>query len=467
MAQFEISLTRDYVPSWSTWEGIRELLQNAQDEAEANPEHAMHIDYSVRTTKLVITSEGVTLDRSVLLLGASGKRGTRARGIHGEGLDLALLVLTRIGAKIRIENGAESWIPDLRFSEKWGQDILVIETNKFQKPRAHFRVEIEGITPEGWELVRKRCLFLPGSIDPKEHVLKVGDDRVLLDRPGEVYVRGLWVAHLAEMTHGYDLAHADLDRDRRLIEEWKLRGKLADIWLRTLGDEMLKVEARQRVKALLDKGARDVEGLDTGILYGTAGAATQAAKAALVETFQQEYGQAAVPVSSTSEAEEAKAAGLVPVPVNSVWKKTLEASTGKPFTERIQDAQKDISKVLTPDDLATRGLLTRWTTVRNLLKLLTGALEVRLSIVEFRGADTLGQKEGIDLRLSVKLLEKDQPGEAIAALIHEAAHLVAHDHNHRHELAGLALMAKLTNAWYLQVLGDGWDRSISSPKEPS
>lgn len=410
----------------------------------------MHVEYSARTKRLVITSDGVVLDRAVLLIGASGKQGTRARGIHGEGLDLALLVLTRLGAGVRIENGGESWIPDLRYSEKWGRDVLVVETNKLRQPRNHFRIEIDGLIPEGWETIRKRCLFLPGAIDPGEHVLKIGEDRVLLDRPGEVYVRGLWVAHMPEMKHGYDLSFADLDRDRRLIEEWKLRSKLADLWLKALEDETLREEARIRVKALLDGSARDIEGLDTGILYAIGGEKTQAAKRALVETFQKEFGENAVPVSSTSEAEEAKAAGLVPVPTNSVWKRTLESASGKNLDKQIQLAHESVLKVLTPDDLSTLGILHRWTAIRDILKaLLTETeLEARLSIVQFRGTQTLGQREGKDLRLAVHLLEKDQPGEAIVALVHEVAHLVSNRHDGRHELAELALMATLCNVWY-------------------
>lgn len=459
MALFELSISKDYVPNWTVWSALREFLQNAQDEVEANPQHPMKVDYSARKKKLIITTEGVALDRSVLLLGESGKRGTKARGKFGEGLDLALLVLVRKGYLVRIENGAESWIPDIRYSDRWGRDVLVIQATKLKRARTHFRVEITGVTTEDWETVRYRCLFLKGSLKDDEQVLTVGADRVFLERPGDVYVRGLWVGKFADFIRGYDLSFADLDRDRRLIEEWKLRGKIADIWLQALSDEVLRAEARQHVKLMLDSNAKDVENLDTQLLYDYSDTHTKA-KEALAEEFEEEYGTDAVPVTSTTEAAEVEQAGLRPVPVTPSWKKTLEQVRGETTKDRVAKAKESVTKVYLPEELRDLGLLERWQHVRDV----AAALEIQapVSAAEFQGDHLDGLYRDGELFIAIHLFQAAQPGRVLIALVHEAAHEVSAGHGKDHEQEVERLMELLLNLWYPKT----WPDLPTSPEPP-
>lgn len=445
MALFEISITKDYVPDWDVWHAIREFLQNAQDEAESDERHPMRVSYSARKCQLVITTEGVQLDRSVLLLGESGKRGTRARGKFGEGLDLAMLVLIRKTCKVRIENGEESWIPDIRYSDKWGRDVLIVQTNKLKRSRRHFRVEIDHITPRDWEIIQYRCLFLKGAVKPTEEVLTVGNDRILMDRPGDVYVRGLWVGKFAEFTRGYDLSFADLDRDRRLIEEWKLRGKVADIWLQALRSEVMREAARIHVKSMLDANAKDVEGLESQLAYDYSNEHKEA-KATLAKAFDEEYGEDAVPVTSTTEAAEVEQAGLKPVPVTSAWKKTLEKSRGETSAQKVEKAKRSVTKVYLPEELRARGIYDRWLQLRDIAAKLD--IEAPVSAVDFQTDSMLGLYKDEQLHIRVDLFERATPGEAIVTLVHEAAHEVAPHHGEQHGRAVEFLLAKLLDLWY-------------------
>ena len=455
MAKIELSISAEYVPDWNIWSACRELIQNAADEADANPQHPMCISYSAKTKQMSITSENVKLDRSVLLLGESSKRGQNLRGSFGEGIDLALLVLARGQRKIRIENDDESWIPKLEHSEQWGKTVLVIYTNRFKHPKGHFQIEVDEFEPEEWKVVQERCLLLPTSLRSSEVVLRVGKDTVLLDRPGEVFVKGLWVATYTDLKAGYDLFNAKLDRDRRLVDVWDLRTLLSGIWIQALQDQHYRDVAQKKVQQMLDEDARDVEGLPDALHYGF-GPGVKEAKEQIAASFTSKYGESAVPVCSTSEAEEVTAAGLTPVPVTSKWKETLERATGKTVEDKTKEALERVTKVLVPDDLSELGLLERWRAIRGLASQLK--IEAPLSVVEFQDVRMLGQyrKQAGEIQgalyLALSVLQREAPGAAVVSLIHEAAHEVSTKHGHDHHQAVEILMETLINLWH----GTSW-----------
>jgi hypothetical protein len=454
MAKFEISLSPDYVPGWSGWEGIREILQNAKDEEEAHPEHGMNVAYNAREQTLSVSSEGVVLPRSVLLLGESGKRGTDARGKFGEGLDLGLLALVRRGREVTIENGDETWTPKLEHSEQWGKTVLVIHTRKLQKTRTHFKVVIKGVTPEDWAVVTQRVLFLSGAYGPTEPMWKVGEDTILPNRPGHIYVRDLWVGNFKGLLAGYNLHHAEIDRDRRLIDQWSLRAHLGRIWVRAFTEEAIRDEARAKVQQFLDLNAEDVQGLANEVLY-TYGAAAAKVKQGAKDLFTKQFGDKAVPVTSTTESEKASAAGLKGVPTTTAWKSLVEAATGQTFEQRVSEAQRSATQVLTTEDLDRENLRARWTSVQNIARRL--GIEAEISVVRFATKETLGRFDNTQgrphLQLAVELLQRDTPGEALVTLVHEAAHTKGGDLSVDHRDAEEAMFAKLVDSF---VQG-GWN----------
>jgi hypothetical protein len=135
MARIELTLTADYVPTWGLWEGVREFIQNAID-AQEHEGRRMHIEHRPRTNVLSIVSEGVVLNRSVLLIGMSTKRGKQQRGQHGEGFDVGALALVRAGHELNIWSGDEKWSPYLEPSETFdGERVLTFQTRKQQTMR--------------------------------------------------------------------------------------------------------------------------------------------------------------------------------------------------------------------------------------------------------------------------------------------------------------------------------------------
>lgn len=434
MARFEISITGDYVPTWGYQEAAREFLQNAMDEQDRDPTHRMDVRYTSRGGgRLTITSHGVVLDRAVLLLGASGKRGAAARGKFGEGLDLALLAAVRAGHAVRIENGAESWSPALEHSSTWGATVLTIQTHALRGPRQHFSVDVTGVTPDAWLETVRRTLFLPGAISTSETVIPGIGGRILLDRPGDVYVRGLWVGKFEGYQCGFDLDDLELDRDRRMANAYLLGLLVSKVWVGALGDPVYRDAALAKVSGLLAAGSADTAHLGWG-LQATYGEVGVAAAQALADGFRTKWGERAVPVLTTTEADRAAAVGLVPVPVERMAKEALEVAIGTTLESAIEAASKARVRVLALAEIAALTWLPRWEFLKKLAADM--GVDVSLSVAEMADAGVWGvwRPPTKDIVLSTKCLAQLTPGQAIVTMAHEWGHArvasVAHAGDH-------------------------------------
>ena len=428
----ELTIDPAYAPSWGLQEALREFSQNAADEQDRDPAHAMQVKYTSRGTGVVtIVSRGVVLDKSVLLLGRTTKEDGRSRGKFGEGLDLALLAAVRAGHDLRIENGQETWTPSLEYSAGWGSNVLCVTTRQLPHPRVDFVVEIRGVSPAAWDECLRRTLFLPGAVPAGEKVIAVGEQRVLLNRPGAVYVRGLWVGHVSSLVCGYDLTSLPLDRDRKLVDTWALRHEMALLWttaMATQGKEGVDMAAR-----LLEGDAADTAGL--GWLF-TGGkqyspAATEGGTK-LAAHFTTKFGESAVPVSSTSASEKARSVGLTPVVMPANMVSALEGALGQTLAQAVEKAGKVPLRVFTVSELGAMGLAARWQHVRRVAARI--GVTCPLSVVETADPDVLGLYRAADgICLSVACLTALAPGLALVTLAHEAAHAAGagtHDGNH-------------------------------------
>ena len=46
MANYELTVSMGYVPTWTHVDAVREIFQNAKDEETVNPENKMFFDYN-------------------------------------------------------------------------------------------------------------------------------------------------------------------------------------------------------------------------------------------------------------------------------------------------------------------------------------------------------------------------------------------------------------------------------------
>lgn len=144
MKTIELSLSPKYVSGWGVEEAVREILQNAIDQKADGAEASVSYD---RETLSILT-DGARLKTSTLLLGESGKDDERYIGKYGEGCKLALLVLTRERKPVKVVTDAETWTPEFRLSETFGEESLQIDVEETGVPGGEFtEFRIGGISP--------------------------------------------------------------------------------------------------------------------------------------------------------------------------------------------------------------------------------------------------------------------------------------------------------------------------------
>jgi len=293
MAVIEISLTPEYVRSWTLWEGIREMVQNAKDgETEHGAKMSVHMTDG---GMLVIENEGARLPREAMLIGYSTKRDKKEMlGQFGEGLKLGAMALVRDGYKVRILNGDEVWKPEIRKSEKFNADVLAFDIKKTRGAGYDgVKVEIENVGVESWEKFKKMFIFL---CEPKNTVdTPVGSMILDPDFAGMIFVKGVFVEREAKFHVGYNLLNVETDRDRKMISRFDLRWETSRVW-----DFAVKQnpELISRALDLLKHGAEEVESWAR-----TSFVPTDTVEK-IHEKFLEEYGNDAIPVSTISESKE-------------------------------------------------------------------------------------------------------------------------------------------------------------------
>lgn len=286
----ELSLETTYVPGWGLVEGLREAVQNALDsEDEGYPMSVTH-----ERGVLSILNAGASMERDVLLLGRTSKRGTGQRGQFGEGLKIGCLGLARAGFEVEVDTGIEILAPVIRRSAAFpNRDTLWFDVFE-RDPRAPVQVEfrLRPLPVKIWASAKKRFLRL----SPPEKVVVTSPGRILLDRPlrGQVFVRGIFIQHRPDLKLGYDLEQATIDRDRNMIEGYALSSTLAKMHAE---GTMLAPQAMGSLtySLLLEEAA------DVGHFHYGHGEAYERATRHLRGLFLGDHGDKAVPVRSIEE----------------------------------------------------------------------------------------------------------------------------------------------------------------------
>jgi len=273
--QIELPITKDYVPDWGPWEGVRELVQNAVDEQDLNG-HQMNVTHDGEWLR--VRSVGADMNRSALLLGKTAKKDVeKARGQFGEGLDLAFLALTRAGLDVECRTQTEKWKPRLDSSEEYaGEIVLIVNTRKMQTHVSWVEVSVR-IPIEDWDTMKSRFLFID---PPKEgQYVKTSYGTILM-----VFVKGIFVAMKDKISHGYDMAKVKLDRDRRVVDTFDLSWNASQMYQEAVArDEGM---ARRTYEMLRD-GCEDVRYI--GSMY-----VSQDVRQKIVAAFEKEHGANAI-----------------------------------------------------------------------------------------------------------------------------------------------------------------------------
>jgi len=413
----ELTINPEYVKNWGLWEATRELIQNAADANDIG--FPMHIEFKKRPTKSIlhISNEGITINRSTLLLGTSTKAGdNRQRGQFGEGFKLAWLVLLRLNRSVWCKSGAERWIPKFEHSNTFDADLLKVDIAPVKYENTVI-TEIE-ITEEEWTSIQERILFLS-----PQKTLSTSSGAVLTDEDtaGYLFSRGLFVGKLpGNYRYGYDLFHVDLDRDRRIAEPWSLKTQIFEVLSQAL--DAGKVSA-STIYDLLNEETEEAEAV-TSSLWRTGNLLIDK----VITHFQQVHGSDAVPVSSISESLAASCYGMKDITVSSALKKVLESKLGS-FESKKTHQEKEITKRYSVNELEPEEKANlSW-----MLNLLGDRYPHELQVVDFMSKSTLGfvkLQDSICIQLN-RLILKDR-NQLLSTMIHELAHIAGPDGSVEH-----------------------------------
>lgn len=428
MTQFSLTISSAYCPSWGVYEGVREAIQNALDGRDAG--HPMAVAYSAEEGMLVVTNDGVSLERSVWLLGTTTKSDGAARGMFGEGLALGTLALVRAGRKVRIINNTEVWSTSIKPSETFNEPVLTVSTRQLKVPTGSFSVKIE-ITPQEWSEYQLAFLDLqsPGKLISTRH----GD--ILLDpaQCGRLYVKGIHVEARNGLSAGYDFTSAQTDRDRRMIYGWDFDYYTANAWASAWQDGHVTTE---RLLDLLESPTPDITGM---------GERTMPAELinAVADAFLARYGALSVPVKSTAERAEIEYLGRRGIVTSETLCKLLCEHETLSLAALRKQCRGEVVAAFTTGDLdpRERSVATLGTALVEAAAVPMGFAPVtgRLEIVEFRADDLLGANHydpdtGIHhIRIARRCLSSLE--SYLRVLVHELAHDRGGDGEVQHERA--------------------------------
>ena len=437
MATFSLSISSHYVPTWGPYEACREILQNACDSQQDG--HPMHISHDPRAGILSITNQGVSLDRSVWLLGISSKAAGGYRGQHGEGLALGILALVRSGRSCRIVNNDEDWTPSLQESRAFpGQKLLTIATRKRRSPTGNFSVQIQ-CDAEEWAEYRESFLDLKPSIAR----LQTGDTDILTDASerGRCYVQGILVETKPDLAAGYNFNAASTDRDRRMINAFDFDYYCAHAWANATRDGLLTPE---QLLDLLEGGTGDSKGLGersipASVVHDVAAAYTL------------RHGQQAIPVASYAEVNDAGHLGRIGLISTPALCGFFSSHPHLSLTKVRQQRRSEVCNTYSLSQLSATEHQIRQQGLalveRASAELGFDPVHHRMEIVDFHSTEILGLHCRDDasgtttIRIARRALSSLE--EFLRVLVHELAHDRGGDGDVRHQRAESRIFSRI------------------------
>jgi len=374
------------------WFIVRELVTNALDE---DPNFTINLSGDV----LTIRSLGEGLAIRHLLLGVSEKK-ENAVGQFGEGLKLALLMLTRMGLRAEIRSGTRILWNEPATLE--GEDVfkIVWENGKEET----FETVL---TIKGWEHPTYGDRFIrPG--DPRILYTDVYGRSVLEQDDPDIFVKSVWVQKAKGYGNpyhfGYNLIDAEMNRDRGVVSGWNVNWEAGKIWA-----SVTDVDLLERFFIAVDDGCAE-NGAQVGSHKVTNRASFELA-------FKRVHGKWAVVETDKSAADMAEHIGAKPVRIGHALEAAVIEAVGTDG-QYIQEMQGN-KKVFIPD----KKLDTSHKRTLNMLRRLANRAGFGGKVDAYVLEDNiLGQERKGNVRISFTQLREDNRAKAVAILLHEMAH---------------------------------------------
>lgn len=425
--KYEITLTPNYVESWGTWEGIRELVQNARD-GEIEHGASMRIQYR-ESGILSIKNRSITLPKEALLIGFTTKKDKKETiGQFGEGLKLGCLALCRQGFKIRIRNGEEIWKPEIIQSDRFNMKVLTFDVTKSRARNVtnDLEVEVHGLSRKDWDELKKRFLFIS---KPRQLYGDTYYGDLILDQThrGMVFMKGIYVQQI-DSHFGYNFKNGTLDRDRAMVKSFDMDWNCSHIIASTFSKYPdLQSRVIDNIMDMLNNNANEVKHLDSA--WTGDNALRDAVKARLVG----EHGEDMVAVSNMAESKEVEYFNRKGVVVSSSISKLVGEDMG--YKTVMEKMGKEPVKWYGWRELSDNEQYNLTMAIRAIEQvdnpIIPKDLMRAMNVVDFPNEDVLGEYRGrTTFLISKKVVQK--LSTTIHAIVHEACHAAGDDGNARH-----------------------------------
>lgn len=404
------------------WFIARELATNALDSDPGMTMGIMETADEGRT--LWVQSRGDGLAIKHLLLGVSEKANAeKAIGQFGEGLKLALLLLTREELRANIYSGNRHlWNEPAEMEGEQVFKIVWEEGNNSHLPFDGTRVEVANWPYESHE----------------SRILRAGDPRVVFTDPfgrsilsqdiPDIFVKGIWVqkakSYGAPYAFGYNLVDVKIGRDRGIVDSWDANGEVGKVWSSVTDPDLLE-QFWQAAKDNAGEQNCRVAGLEIS------------SRRAFKQAFQGVYGKRAVLETSDGMAREARHRGAEPVKVGYTLDAVVKDMVGSDvaYVQEMEGA----SRVHVPDAKLPGKKRNTLKLLRRLLTRAGFSGKTAAYIIPKR----LGEAHKGNIRISQSLLGDER--EALITALHEAAHAKCNtaDATPEHQNAALGIAADI------------------------
>lgn len=444
MPKIELSIKASYLPGWGLYESVREIVQNArdaevQDAAKMSVEHVYRVRNKRPVGTVVVCNEGTTIPKEAFLVGHTTKDGrSDLIGRYGEGFKFGVLAALRLGLDIKIRNGDETWTPMIERSEKFNAEVLKFDISTGHKYENRVQIEILGIEVDQWNEIKQKFLFLS---PPIEQSIKTYGGQVLLgpEHKGMIFVKGLFVCSDSSLNFGYDVNQADIDRDRRMINDQR------SVTSQLLAYALQSGKLASQVYELLHENAYEVS-----YLYGSS--LGEEARANLIEKFFDQYGADAIAVEDSDEVTELEHFGKKGVRLPYTLRSIIQSKCGS-TQEILNKLRMGTKKVYSKSDLdsAEQSNLSDCLCMMRLALIdcmLDETMVNKVSVVDFGDPCLQGvfDPTGVTIQIARSVLKTR--ASTLRVLVHEAAHVVGRDGTKAHE----AMIGNLTQSLFNQLL---------------
>lgn len=411
MNTIEISLAENYCPTWGRWEGVRELVQNYMDAMDAGfPGVVLH-----ENGKLVLCNVGADITRAQMaLFGETTKAGDEgSRGQFGEGFKIGLLALVREGLDVEVRTSHGTYFPQVINSEMYHARVLAFEkVDNVQQDGVE--VMIDGIRDAEWAEFNARFLW----DSPR--------DALLLDRPGEVFVRDIWIGSFPDYRLGYNFANMRTDRDRRLIDPWSLRYAASALVENAIGCGFLPTE---NALDLISEDAEDTKELQHHV--------RPTSRSKIAAAFKERHGNTAIAVGTLGEVQAAQHHGLFPVVLPQGAVKVLEDCSRSAY--RLTELRSTLGLGEISEDERRR---LGWAI--NLVEKVAGQPETKVKVVEFMQDNMLGRRAENEVYIARAALADNET--TLQVIVEEYAHIDGGDGTKAHGDAVHRIYSKIVCA---------------------